>query len=330
MQAQPIGHHFGQISLYAEPEAGADLDQPGSSQAAPASSAALAGGVTSAAPAAASGPVTRTVHQSLPFLARIRYQDADAEPGAEHEHAEFDPAAVTKAGLDALSGANLSELEEGQSVRLPDVVLPAEVVPEDCDTIASTLAYNTTATRSGTVSPFGSTRWSTFNMTGITVTRASGVFTVQATVDNPITYNVNGGSKTSIASENDPALTAANYATAASDLTPNMGNLNGRPPRTQFWAEDLTLRHELFHVGERQQFGRQGVSTAQTWLNTQTAAAPPDVAALLAQVPQRVIAESQANMPYPAKEERAYGDGAPLYQARADAIKTKGDGGGYP
>jgi hypothetical protein len=30
------------------------------------------------------------------------------------------------------------------------------------------------------------------------------------------------------------------------------------------------------------------------------------------------------------KETRAYGDGAPAYKARADAIKTKGDANGYP
>jgi hypothetical protein len=53
------------------------------------------------------------------------------------------------------------------------------------------------------------------------VTPGPGTFTVSFTLENPITYNVTSP-KTSIASENDPALTNANYPTASSDLTPNM------------------------------------------------------------------------------------------------------------
>jgi hypothetical protein len=59
------------------------------------------------------------------------------------------------------------------------------------------------------------------------------------------------------------------------------------------------------------------------------------VATLIAQVPARVITASQAAVgTLDEKESRAYGDGAPSYQARADAIRTKGAlgtaAGGYP
>ncbi len=151
-------------------------------------------------------------------------------------------------------------------------------------------------------------------------------------MENPITFNVAGGGKTNISSENDAALTHANFPTAASDLTPNMGDLGGRPPRTTFWAQDLTVVHEQFHVGERQRFARTGVASAQTWLSGQTAADVAGVNALLAQVPGRVITSSQALM-NPGKEERAYGAGAPAYLARANAITAKGArgaAGGYP
>jgi hypothetical protein len=59
------------------------------------------------------------------------------------------------------------------------------------------------------------------------------------------------------------------------------------------------------------------------------------VAALIAQVPGRVITSSQAAVgSVDEKESRAYGDGAASYLARANAIKVKGDlgtaHGGYP
>jgi len=51
---------------------------------------------------------------------------------------------------------------------------------------------------------------------------------------------------------------------------------------------------------------------------------------LRGEVAQLIIAYSEAAMPMPAKEERAYGDGAPVYKGRADGIRVKGDKGLYP
>src|SRR5215471_14382563 len=107
-----------------------------------------------------------------------------------------------------------------------------------------------------------------------------------------------------------------------------MASNNGRPPRILFWAQDLTLAHELFHVNERQGFARTGVAEAQTWLNGRTAGSVADVNALLAHVPGKVLASSRAHNP--GKEERAYGAGAPAYTARADAIRARGRAGEYP
>jgi len=109
-----------------------------------------------------------------------------------------------------------------------------------------------------------------------------------------------------------------------------MASDNGRPPRTQFWAQDLTERHERFHANERANtYGRPAFEFAQTWLGTQTAADDAGVTTLVNQVPDK-MRESYATSYTPGKESRAYGDGAPSYRARADAVKTKGDGGGYP
>jgi hypothetical protein len=68
---------------------------------------------------------------------------------------------------------------------------------------------------------------------------------------------------------------------------------------------------------------------AQAWLNSQTAGSVAAVNALLGQVPGRVADVRRAAMTYPGREERAYADGAPLYLARANAVKKKGDANGY-
>jgi len=223
---------------------------------------------------------------------------------------------------------SIPELQEGQTVRLPDIVFDQAIA--ESDPIASTLTYAPTVTQSGAApAPFGETLPYTFAMSGITVTSAAGTFTVTATVDNPITFQVASGGKTDISSDTDADITQANYNTVASDLTPDMSDLNGRPPRTQFWAEDLCIRHERFHCTDGQTHARSGVTLAQNWLNTQTAATVADVNTLIGQVPARVIATRSAAMTFPGRENRAYGDGAPSYLARATAIKTKGDANGY-
>jgi hypothetical protein len=108
-----------------------------------------------------------------------------------------------------------------------------------------------------------------------------------------------------------------------------MSDENGRPPRNQFWAQDLTIRHERFHAQEDFNFGGQGVTSAQAWLNTKTAGNVAAARSLLNQVPGRVANTVATGMAFPGLEERAYGDGAQAYLARATAIKTKGDANGY-
>jgi hypothetical protein len=257
--------------------------------------------------------------------------DLDAEEGNEATGI-VDPAAVTQAFT--IPASAVPDAEVGQTVSLPDMHMPESLKVIDTDAVAGTITFSPSITQSGAVNPFGATTWSTFNVTGQTVTAAAGTFTASFTLENPITFNV-ASPKTSIASEADPALTNANYPTAASDLTPNMARQGGKPPRTQFWATDLTVQHERFHSNERSGFNRAGAAQAQAWLSAQTAGSVADVAALIAQVPGRVITASQAAVgTLDEKESRAYGDGAASYKARADAITAKGArgtaAGGYP
>lgn len=260
---------------------------------------------------------THTIEQQYRLSARIRRADTprSATPGsgARPLWADFDS----------------SEEGEEQPVVTREV---GAVMEEESDSIAPTLTYSPTISQGGVTpgaSEFGVTQTTT-SIANITVAPAGSVFNVSATVKNTINWAVQSRGRTDIPNENAAAITSANYATVASDLTPNMSSDNGRPPRTQFWAQDLTERHERFHANERAYtYGQPAFEFAQNWLKSQTATDAAGATALVNQVPNKMH-ESYATSYAPGKESRAYGDGAPSYRARADAIKAKGDGGGYP
>jgi hypothetical protein len=156
---------------------------------------------------------------------------------------------------------------------------------------------------------------------------------VNATFKHPITYQIRSGTgptgQIDIASKTDADITKTNYLTVVSDLTPDKSDLNGRPPRTKFWAEDLTVRHELVHCNDDKKNGPGAMATVTTWLNGQTAANIGEVKTLLSALPGRFATALLAALSTEAGEKHAYGDGAPSYKARADAIKAKGDKGDY-
>jgi hypothetical protein len=278
----------------------------------------------------APSPEPRTETRRMEISAVIRRVDRDAEEDVA-EHDTVDPAAVTDAFT--LPAAQVPAATEGETAALPDIELPDALAVVDEDAVAGTITYSPTVNQAGTVKPFGSTKWNKFKITGTTVTAGKGTFTAKFTLENPITYNVSSP-KTSIESVDDPALTNDNFTLAAGDLTPNMSKQGGKPPRTKFWARDLTVKHEKFHADERSKFGKAGSDQAQVWLSAQTAGSVDDVQKLIAQVPARVIASSKAAAgTVDEKESRAYGDGASSYKARADGIKARGakgpGAGGY-
>ncbi len=264
---------------------------------------------------------THTIAQQYHLSARIRRVDT--------------PRSAT-AGQELWRSALRADLDSGEENEEQLVVTREEgaVTEEESDSIAPTLTYTPSISQGGaapSASDFGVTRTrpSVANI-AITHDTTASAFNVTATVNNTITWTVQSRGRTNIPNENAAAITSANYTTVASDLTPNMSSDNGRPPRTQFWAQDLTERHERFHANERANtYGRPAFEFAQTWLTSQTAADDAGVTTLVNQVPDKMH-ESYATSYAPGKESRAYGDGAPSYRTRADAVKTKGDGGGYP
>jgi hypothetical protein len=286
-------------------------------------------------------PRNEVIGHTYPFSASIRVANpARQSDGTSHDEpkpANHFETSATRMAITA--GGSTPPSREGGTFHYPDSELPAIALPGQSDSIVSTLDYASSINRHdpppdpgdfGTTRPF-------YTITDRAATQGNGVFTVTGKVNATITFQVSGGTRTNIASDSDAAITQANYPKVVSDLTPATAAVNGggltlmknQPPRTQFWAEDLTVKHECFHAVEDVNFGQTGAGVAQTWLNGQTAANYDQVGALFPTALQKVVNHVTTAMAPPGREERAYADGADSYRARAQAIKQKGDARGY-
>jgi hypothetical protein len=219
-------------------------------------------------------------------------------------------------------------------IQIPDIEFPALATVGKSDAINGAFTYSGSIAREGAApTGFGVTRSFSSKLTGVKITSNPGTFDVSATYEHPITYQVQAltgpGGQIHIDSPTVGDITKANYLTVAADLTPNMSDLNGRPPRTQFWAKDLTLKHEKVHADDDKANGPGAMATVTTWLNGQTAADAAGVWTKMAALPGRFATALLAALSTEDGEKHAYGDGAPFYKARADAIKAKGAKGDY-
>jgi hypothetical protein len=219
-------------------------------------------------------------------------------------------------------------------IPVPDIEIPMLAEIGKTDAVKGGFTYSGNIKRGGArPSGFGVTRSFNSKLKGITITSKATTYEVSATFEHPITYQVRSGSGPSrqkdIASATDTDITKAKYPKVVSDLTPNMSDLNGRPPREKYWAEDLTLKHELVHADDDKKNGPGAMATVTTWLNGQTAASVVEVRTLLGKLPGRFATALLAALSTEDGEKHAYGDGAPSYKARADAIKAKGVKGDY-
>lgn len=357
LSARRIGHAFGEMRVYAG--AAAAVREP-AAEAAPAEVA---------PPTAQGGHRARAAVERYPFRASIPRgpraavrllaptgplalaapSRSDSPQGEEHggeaHRALFEqlstvppspagPSAAGPAGTPAPAAEGL-----GAPISVPDIEAPALAEVEKTDAVKGAFTYSGSIAKSGAApSGFGVTRSFSAKLTGVTITPNAGTFDIAATFEHPITYQVRSGTGPSgqvdIASDADGDLTNANFGTAATALTPDMTDLNGRPPRSGFWAEDLTLKHELVHANDDKGNGPGAMATVTTWLNGKTAATAAEATMLLGALPGRFASALLAALSTEDGEKHAYGDGAPSYKARADAIKAKGAkgtaAGGYP
>jgi hypothetical protein len=229
------------------------------------------------------------------------------------------------------AGGDVPPVEEDVELPVMESSYPAE---GDFDrTIVSNLTYSPTVT----VLPDEPKRKDEFGFTwGNHIRTAPGgrihptptTYEVTQTYENPITIKVYADKgphdQVNISSEDDSDITKANFPKVASDLTPRG---DGIPPRTRFWARDLTLIHENFHATDGQKFCRDELASISKSLNTKTAASMDDVNALLRPVADQMVKAREAGMV--GGEERAYKAGAPGYKDRADKIKAAGTAGKY-
>ena len=292
------------------PEADVTEDQPDGSQA--------------DRPMPPAPPVTRTYTNVVSYNLSAKIRQADNAAGASMAPGSARPPLRRQARG---AGADSDSAEAGAGAEVVKEEEEGRLTIMEGDSVGSTLAYAPVIGASATApgpSEFGVTSTSP-SVSGIAVVHdvAATAFKVTATVNNSVTWSVHSLGRTDVPSAAAPAVTAANYATAASDLTPDMASDGGRPPRTLFWAQDLTAKHEQFHANERANtYGKPAFDFAENWLKGQAAADEAEVRTLVNQVPAK-MRENYATAYSPGKETRAYGDGAPSYKARADAITAK-------
>ena len=206
------------------------------------------------------------------------------------------------------------------------------------DAVSASLAYSATTTQGGITlgaTEFGQTTGSLKHFSNVAITPGAGKFSVTADLKQAVKWDtratVGPSNQVEITDDSDPDLSNTNYPTVVSDLTPDLSDLKGRPPRTKFWAKDLTVKHEKYHVKDFVDIGKTSAADAETWLAGQNAAKKEDVPALLDKAwNDKIFKEWDKFTDPPAVEERAYDDGVASYKARAAAIKAKGDKGGYP
>ncbi|MCB0208686.1 MAG: LysM peptidoglycan-binding domain-containing protein [Anaerolineae bacterium] len=300
------------------------------------------------------------------YLQRLMVQMKQDETAAESQSTEKQEPLMQRTGHTRITENTLPGGQRQQVIRMPfsqvisrssedvsadseeqtaqeetifiDELLGAEEDEVSDDTISTSLTYTPTIERGGPApggTEFGVTN-SSASLTGVRIVPSPGVYHVSGELVLKIQWEARSGTgpggQIDIQDENDPDVKACNYQLVASDLTPDMSSDNGRPPRTEFWAEDLTIRHELFHASDQRalSWGPQRVTAIENWLNSQTATSATEIRDTLL---SQALAEGQrvfnALASAPAAEGDAYGDGAPLYQARADAVKAKGDVGDY-
>lgn len=279
-----------------------------------------------------------------PFLAMIpRVSPAfqsDSMSADEQESAMDVDFQAARTFVSPLAGS-ITEPLDSETVHFPAEILQSAAITGQSDSISSTFEYKSSINQIAAPSSpgqFGKTQaYFQFEKPGPSAIKEDNTFKVTGTIEAKIEYWVDGGGRTDITSDSDPAITQRNYQTIVKDLTPSPNAVNSggqnlyknQPPRTKFWAEDLTIKHEAFHADENKLFGQQGLTIAQNWLNGQTAKSYDDVGGLLNQVNPKIAKKVDTEMALPDRELRAYADGAPDYLARAQAVKRKGDAKGY-
>jgi len=198
---------------------------------------------------------------------------------------------------------------------------------EESDAVTPALTYNAAVGARATppkANQFGVTT-TKVNIKNVNAVAAGGAFQVSGAVDVSARWSVHSRGRTDVPYFAAPAVTATTYLQVAKDLKPNMSSDGGRPPRKQYWAKDLTERHERFHADERTgKYGKAAFEFAKSWLAAQTASTAEEAKDHADEVPGKMFESYNASF-VPGKENRAYGDGAIAYRVRSDMAREYGE-----
>jgi hypothetical protein len=283
-------------------------------------------------------PITTTATRSTSrrsaygLTSRIRRASpfADAVPGNE-KTSWTDPDSLAAELSVRTAGSAIPEPRVGETVRLPDIVVEPGEPSLETDAVGGAITYNGTTAQSGPepTNDFGDTQPGRYVLTNVAVTKGESAWDVRATLQHDVTFQVRNevgptdARQKDISTATDPRITGKNYAAIAADLTPNRKDLGGRPPRLVYWSRALTIVHEQFHADDTVRLSRNGTESAQKWLGQQQADSAAAVEKLLEQAVATVKATRDEGMKMPGREERAYGDGIPLYEKLVSEIKAK-------
>ena len=154
-----------------------------------------------------------------------------------------------------------------------------------------------------------------------------------------VPVGVASGGRTDVPGANAGVVTRDTWSTIASDMTPGAGTPR-RSPRTTYWSNSLTWKHELFHFAEFNSFLRTSFTSFEDTIEgsgyTEAVAASGDteqaaLARKASDLHTRLIAawnQAKRNMS-PGMEDRAYDDGVASYQALADAVRARARSEGW-
>jgi hypothetical protein len=286
-----------------------------------------------AGPSAAESAQTPSAPASAEASAEAVPAQAPATPTPEAGPGPS-PSTAEPAAAPGTQAAGPAGQATGPAMSIPDIDVPELAEIGKSDAVISALAYSGSTTKGGAQpAGFGVTRSFKLSLEDINITSLPGGYLVTATAKHPVTYQIRSGTgpegQVDISGNTDSDITAANHADIESDLTPDMSDLNGRPPRAKFWCEDLTERHELVHCADDRANAPLVLAQIMAWMNSQTVESWFGAAGLLGQVPKRFATGLLAALTTEAGEKHAYGEGAPAYTLRVESIKARAAGTGY-
>jgi hypothetical protein len=281
-----------------------------------------------------------------------RAEPTGATPGKRTLTSELEPRAGDRAigpvqpVPTAPAQPNVAQPKDGTPAPTPTGPAPTPTGPAPTGTPAGpgtsiAAGFNATRIAFPSAPSFGEVDWNAHEPTATYAAYRDGASSWRFRLETlalRVPVGVSSGGRTNVPSAAAPVVTAATWRTVASDLTPGGGTPN-RSPRTTFWAEDLTLTHEIFHFNEFNTFLRTSFGSFETTIEgagyTEAATATDTEAAALgrkaADLHTRLLAawnQAKTNMA-PGMEDRAYDDGAASYQARADAVRARAATAGW-